>query len=313
MKLKRKIALLLTLCTTCFASIGITAASASNVFDVPNLYYEMTIPNGYYAMSNDSTIDDGAIAAIFGAPGGNFSTISKNQIILINSQTLEPVDEFLLVVAKSDFTSRIQNFYNKSEEYLSNEWTMALADKKYKGFEFYNHPEARFVHTRSQYENDMFENYITIKNGLYYMLSARISGTYTEATTLPMLTQLINSSNFTSHDIIVRLNGKGIDFVQRPMVYRDRTMVPLRAIFEAMGAYVDWDGNTKTVTATKDDTQIKLQIGSNQLYVNGAAKELDAPALIYNDYTLVPARAVAEAFGAQVSWNNDARIVDIAY
>ena len=88
-------------------------------------------------------------------------------------------------------------------------------------------------------------------------------------------------------------------------------MVPLRAIFEALGASVNWNDETKTVTSKKGDTEVSLQINSNQLYKNGEVKELDAPAILYNSTTLVPARAVAEAFGCDVQWNSDARIVEI--
>ncbi len=311
MKLKN-IVLTVLLCATTLLPTAPAFAKA-NVYDVPTLCYEMTIPSNYYAMDETSEIDDGQIAAIVGAPGANFVPLLKNKIILIDSSTYNAQNELLLVVAKSDFTDRVQNFYNKSEEYLTQEWFLALGDKKYYDFEFYPTDEALFVHTRSDYNGDMFENYITVKNGLYYMLSARISGNYNAASSVPVLKTLVDSIHFTSHDTIVRLNGTGIEFTQRPMMYNNRTMVPLRAIFEAMGATVNWDDTTKTVTAEKDDTKISLTINSNILYKNDEQIQLDAPAILYNSTTLVPVRAVAEAFGAQVSWNENARIVDITY
>lgn len=310
MKLKKFTAVLTAGIITA-ASFAATVQAATNVYDVPALNYEMTIPSGYYAMSQDSDIDDGIIAGIYGAPGANFKTLVKHQIIIINSSNYQPVGEYLLVVAQSDFSKRVQNFYNKTEEYLNKEWMLAMADKQYYDYDFYNQKEALFVHTRAAYETDMFENYITAKNGLYYMLSKRHSGNVNPGTTDSLLPTLVNSIHFTSHDVIVRINGEGIDFAQRPMVYKDRTMVPLRAIFEALGASVDWNDETKTVTSKKGDTEISLQINSNQLYKNGEVKELDAPAILYNSTTLVPARAVAEAFGCDVQWNSDARIVEI--
>ena len=91
----------------------------------------------------------------------------------------------------------------------------------------------------------------------------------------------------------------------------DRTMVPLRAIFEALGATVDWDDATETVTSVRDDKTVKLQIGSNKLYVNDDVKELDVPAQIVNDRTLVPVRAIAESFGCTVGWEEETETVTI--
>ena len=157
----------------------------------------------------------------------------------------------------------------------------------------------------------MFECYSTVKNGLYYLIARRHSGDFNASTTDNLLQSLVNSVHFSSHDVIVRINGSGIEFTQRPMVYRNRTLVPLRAIFEALGADVTWDDATKTVTSKKGDSQVTLQINSDKMTVDGVEKTLDAPALLYNSTTLVPARAVAEAFGYTVDWNESARIVEI--
>ncbi len=115
-------------------------------------------------------------------------------------------------------------------------------------------------------------------------------------------------------EILVGYEKNNIDFEpygQEPVIVDGRTMVPLRAIFEAMGAEVNWNGDTSTVTAVRGDTEISLTIGSNEIYVNGEAKELDTPAQIINERTMVPVRAVAESFGCEVDWNNDARRVYI--
>ena len=58
----------------------------------------------------------------------------KNKIMLIDSASYAAQNELLLVIAKSDFTNRVQNFYNKTEEYLNREWFLALGDKKYYDF-----------------------------------------------------------------------------------------------------------------------------------------------------------------------------------
>jgi hypothetical protein len=111
--------------------------------------------------------------------------------------------------------------------------------------------------------------------------------------------------------IKVTLNGAEIDFDQPPIIENGRTLVPLRAIFEALGAKVDWSQSAQTVTATKGDVTVSLKIGSNILTKNGESITLDVPAQLLNGRTLVPARAVAEAFGAKVDWDGKTRTVII--
>jgi hypothetical protein len=111
--------------------------------------------------------------------------------------------------------------------------------------------------------------------------------------------------------ISVQLNGISIAFDQPPIIENDRTLVPLRAIFEAMGAVIEWDGNTRTVTATKGGTVIVMIIGNDSFTRNGVKVSLDVPAKIVSNRTLVPARAVAESFGARVEWDGNTRVVTI--
>ena len=101
-------------------------------------------------------------------------------------------------------------------------------------------------------------------------------------------------------DITVVIDGKQIAFDVQPQLINDRTMVPLRAIFEALGATVDWDNDTQTVTSTKDGTTISMTINNPTMYVNGTVVTLDSPACLINDRTLVPVRAISEAFGTKV-------------
>lgn len=115
-------------------------------------------------------------------------------------------------------------------------------------------------------------------------------------------------------EILVGYGQNNIDFTpygQEPVIVNNRTMVPLRAIFETMGAEVNWDDATRTVTAVRGDVTISLAIGSDQLYVNGTAVTIDTPAMIINDRTMVPVRAIAEAFGCEVNWNQTAKRVAI--
>ena len=112
--------------------------------------------------------------------------------------------------------------------------------------------------------------------------------------------------------IKVLLNGEKIDFADvAPQIINDRTMVPLRAIFEALGASVAWDDATKTVTAVKGDITIKMTIGKDSFTRNDETVALDSPATIVDSRTLVPVRAIAESFGSKVGWIAESKTVTI--
>ncbi|HCS10379.1 MAG TPA: copper amine oxidase, partial [Clostridiales bacterium] len=94
-----------------------------------------------------------------------------------------------------------------------------------------------------------------------------------------------------------------------PIIENSRTLVPMRAIFETLGAEVDWDGTNKTAVVTKDGTTISLKIDDTIAYINDEPVELDVPARIKNSRTLVPVRFVAESLNADVTWDDALRAV----
>lgn len=112
-------------------------------------------------------------------------------------------------------------------------------------------------------------------------------------------------------EIKVVLNGEEIKFDQPPMMINNRVMVPVRKIFEAMGAIVNWNENTQTVTSTKNSTIITMQVGDYIINKNGVESYFNVATQIVNDRTLVPVRAVAESLGAEVIWNDDIQTVFI--
>ena len=111
--------------------------------------------------------------------------------------------------------------------------------------------------------------------------------------------------------IRVMVDGAELAFDVDPVIENDRTLVPMRLIFEALGAQVNWNADTKTVTAERQETQVSLTIGSNALFVNGEKKTLDVPAQIIQDRTLVPVRAIAESFRCIVDWDGDRQMVTV--
>ena len=114
-----------------------------------------------------------------------------------------------------------------------------------------------------------------------------------------------------SEEISVFCNGTKLEFDQTPIMEGDRVLVPMRVIFETLGADVEWSGEILTATAVRGETTISLQIDSNIMYKNGEAIELDVPARLLNDRTLVPIRAVSEAMEAKVEWNQEDKAVVI--
>ena len=113
--------------------------------------------------------------------------------------------------------------------------------------------------------------------------------------------------------IKVILNGERLSFDEPPQMINGRTMVPLRAVFSAMGASVSWNSSTQTVTAKKGDTVIVMTIGSASPTINGKVTTIDQPCVVINGRTLAPLRFVAEAFGGTVKWDNATRTATITY
>ena len=118
-------------------------------------------------------------------------------------------------------------------------------------------------------------------------------------------------SNVYAKEISLQINGNEISSEVPPTVIEGRTMVPVRAIFEAVGANIEFDGETKTITAKKSDTIVNMTVGAKVATVNNKQVQLDAPAVIVSGRTLAPARFVAETFGYSVQWDSENKIVKI--
>ena len=113
--------------------------------------------------------------------------------------------------------------------------------------------------------------------------------------------------------IHVTINGKEVTFDQPPVLKDGRTLVPVRAIFEQMGAKVEWNNAEQKATIKKDGITVTLSIGNKNMNVNNTVKVLDVPVQLIGGRTLVPARAIAESIGAKVEWNNTTKTVVITY
>lgn len=96
-----------------------------------------------------------------------------------------------------------------------------------------------------------------------------------------------------------------------PVIETDRTLLPVRAVVEAMGGAVAWDEETQTVVLTKDDIRLRLTISSKTAYVNEEARALDIAPVIINDRTMLPIRFIAEEFGYAAGWDGEAQTITL--
>ncbi len=90
-------------------------------------------------------------------------------------------------------------------------------------------------------------------------------------------------------------------------------LVPLRSMFEQMGATVAYDPASKTVDVTKPGSDVKVTLGRPEVTINGETRPLDVPPMMYQGQILVPVRVISEGMGAYVQWVPDRRVVVVRY
>ena len=126
---------------------------------------------------------------------------------------------------------------------------------------------------------------------------------------------LSSSTSAAAPSAAIVLDGYPLDFPTPPVIVKGTTMVPFRAISEAMGVDVQWDGATETITAVQSNGQerktVKMTLKNPQITVNGQPTTLAVAPYETNGSTLIPLRFFSEQFGAQVSWNASTRTVSI--
>lgn len=109
----------------------------------------------------------------------------------------------------------------------------------------------------------------------------------------------------------VELNGQPLMTSVAPIRNKGVTLVPMRDIFEALGATVNYNSLTRGIIAQRNSTTVGLQIGNRRASINGQDLRLNQPPVIVSGSTLVPLRFVSEALGANVSWNGARQLVSI--
>lgn len=117
----------------------------------------------------------------------------------------------------------------------------------------------------------------------------------------------------TAKTIFIFLDGKKMEFkLQQPANYSGRVLVPLRDIFEALGAKIEWDESTKTVTAKKGGVLITYSVGSLTGNRNNEIINIPVPGRLVEGTTMIPLRFVGEALGAAISWDEHSKTVLIS-
>ena len=119
------------------------------------------------------------------------------------------------------------------------------------------------------------------------------------------------TSVMAESDINIYVDGAKLECAEPAYIDNGRTMVPMRNIFESLDAEVVWVAETKPITVSKGDLTVILQINSADLFVNGKDEKLDTAPVMVNGTTFVPARAVSQALGADVLWDESTRTVYI--
>ena len=105
----------------------------------------------------------------------------------------------------------------------------------------------------------------------------------------------------------VVLNNKILGFDVPPIIEDGSTLVPMRFLFEQMGADVEWDGKTQTATATIDNKAVTFSIDNVNARINNKPAKMDVPARLVNGKTMVPLRFLSENMGYDVDWDADSR------
>ena len=113
-----------------------------------------------------------------------------------------------------------------------------------------------------------------------------------------------SASNSMAPAIRVNVNGESVDFTNgEPVESEGRILVPLRGVFEKLGASVTYETDSRTIRAVRGETTIMLRPGEETAEINGEIRPISSPAQIVNGAAVVPLRFISEALGAQVKWD----------
>lgn len=115
------------------------------------------------------------------------------------------------------------------------------------------------------------------------------------------------------NDVVsVTVDNSLVEFDQNPVIVEGHTLVPVRAVFEKAGAEVTWDQETQTATICRGEYTVTIKYGDSVMYKNGEPIELEQPADVINNRTMIPVRAIAEAMDFAVTWDGHHSLILIS-
>lgn len=118
---------------------------------------------------------------------------------------------------------------------------------------------------------------------------------------------------YNDHHVYVNPDTLRQGRVLGALVSHGAVLVPLRSMFEQMGATVTYDPGSKSVDAKKDGAEVQVTLGKNEVIINGESRPLDVPPMMYRGTLMVPIRVISEGLGAYVEWEPTQRLVVVRY
>lgn len=129
---------------------------------------------------------------------------------------------------------------------------------------------------------------------------------------LPGISFAQESTTESDGHILIYVKGKLLE-TDELLVKKDRVFLPLRLMGESLGYKVNYHGANQEIELKNGTRTVTMNIGKNVFQENGKSKPMDVAPFIQNEKTFLPARAIAEAFGEDVDWDGDNRVVMISH
>lgn len=124
--------------------------------------------------------------------------------------------------------------------------------------------------------------------------------------------QRIGNGLYLESNVTVIVNGKKVTFKDPVLNKNGHLFLPMRNLYEIIGATVHWDQKTKTASAKRDENRVAVTVNSKTAIVNGKTVAVNVPPFLYKDKTYVPIRFLSENLGGSVKWNQQSRKVEIS-
>ncbi len=276
-----------------------------------------TVSNRQYGMEftlSDSWIDDSdADGLYYYHQSSQEESISVHAIERDWAYSMTMVDEWELKSLCDDFYSDSnlsRELSDQNETLVSVHSDSVLTNYEvYNGVMFFRYEKAYTASAIGYRDTPFYDTaYVTVKNGRVYFISYSRND---KVNHFSDLVSMLKSLSFQLGEIKILVNGNRIYPDCPPVIYQDRTLVPIRAIAEAMGYEVSWSEENQLVMLDNGESRLYFQIDNDVAVANQQSITLDVPPMTIEDRTFLPLRAVAEAMNARVDWDGNNNMVKI--